>query len=219
MTRLLGALFVATGPFVWFMCCYFFSTCSVSQELCTQFTRYCVLLWSILLSMSFGISSPQTAQPYTSVTLQWRHNGRGCISNHQPNGCLLNRLFRRRWKKTSKLRVTDVGVCVCVFGGGGGGGGVHRGGFPAQRASNAENISIWWRHHADKQPWQIWANGSHGSTKACLYKYIHTTNNRAWMKWPAKNFILFISTVFGRLHNSRVAEKNVNKAGYKYIYI
>ena len=32
------------------------------------------------------------------------------VSNHQPHGCLLNRLFRRRWKKTSKLRVT--GLCV-----------------------------------------------------------------------------------------------------------
>ena len=28
------------------------------------------------------------------------------VSNHQPHGCLLNRLFRRRSKKTSKLRVT-----------------------------------------------------------------------------------------------------------------
>ena len=29
--------------------------------------------------------------------------------------------------------------------------GLHRAGeFPAQRASNAENVSIWWRHH-DKQ--------------------------------------------------------------------
>ena len=27
--------------------------------------------------------------------------------------------------------------------------GIHRAGeFPAQRASNAENVSIWWRHHA-----------------------------------------------------------------------
>ena len=25
--------------------------------------------------------------------------------------------------------------------------GIHRGEFPAQRASNAENVSIWWRHH------------------------------------------------------------------------
>ena len=39
-------------------------------------------------------------------------------------------------KKTSKLRVT--GLC----------GGIHRTGeFPAQRTINAENASIWWRHH------------------------------------------------------------------------
>ena len=43
-------------------------------------------------------------------SLQWRHNGRDIISNHQPHHCLLNRLFRRRSKKTSKLRVT--GLCV-----------------------------------------------------------------------------------------------------------
>ena len=33
------------------------------------------------------------------VTLQWRHNERNCVSNHQPHDCLLNRLFRRRSKK------------------------------------------------------------------------------------------------------------------------
>ena len=43
-------------------------------------------------------------------TLQWRHNGRDSVLNHQPGDCLLNRLFRRRSKKTSKLRVT--GLCV-----------------------------------------------------------------------------------------------------------
>ena len=42
--------------------------------------------------------------------LRWRHNGRDSVSNHQPHGCLLNRLFRRRSKKTSKLRVT--GLCA-----------------------------------------------------------------------------------------------------------
>ena len=41
-----------------------------------------------------------------NITLQWRHNGRESVSNHQPHECLLNRLFRRRSKKTSKLRVT-----------------------------------------------------------------------------------------------------------------
>ena len=42
--------------------------------------------------------------------LQWRHNGRNSVSNHQPHDCLPNRLFRRRSKKTSKLRVT--GLCA-----------------------------------------------------------------------------------------------------------
>ena len=43
-------------------------------------------------------------------SLPWRHNGDECVSNHQPYGCLLNRLFGRWSKKTSKLRVT--GLCV-----------------------------------------------------------------------------------------------------------
>ena len=46
----------------------------------------------------------------TSMTLYWRHNDHDGVSNHQPHGCLLNRLFRRISKKTSKLRVT--GLCV-----------------------------------------------------------------------------------------------------------
>ena len=43
-------------------------------------------------------------------TLPWRHNDHDGVSNHQPHGCLLNRLFRRRSKKTSNLRVT--GLCA-----------------------------------------------------------------------------------------------------------
>ena len=40
----------------------------------------------------------------------YSHNERDSVSNHQPHDCLLNRLFRRRSKKTSKLRVT--GLCA-----------------------------------------------------------------------------------------------------------
>ena len=47
---------------------------------------------------------------YHYITSQWRHNDHDSVSNHQPHGCLLNRLFRRRSKKTSKFRVT--GLCV-----------------------------------------------------------------------------------------------------------
>ena len=42
--------------------------------------------------------------------LRWRHNDHDSVSNHQPHGCLLNRLYRRRTKKTSKFCVT--GLCV-----------------------------------------------------------------------------------------------------------
>ena len=41
-------------------------------------------------------------------SLRWRHSGCDSVSNHQPHDCLLNRLFRRRSKKTSKLRVTGL---------------------------------------------------------------------------------------------------------------
>ena len=38
------------------------------------------------------------------ISLQWRHNGRNGVLDHQPHDCFLNRLFRRRSKKTSKPR-------------------------------------------------------------------------------------------------------------------
>ena len=71
------------------------------------------------------------------LALRWRHKIRDSVSNHQSHDCLLNRVFRCRSKKTSKLRVT--GLCA--------GNSPVTGEFPAQMASNAENVSIWWRHH------------------------------------------------------------------------
>ena len=47
------------------------------------------------------------------LSLQWRHNEHDGVSNHQPHDYLLNRLFRRRSKKTPKLRLT--GLCVGSF--------------------------------------------------------------------------------------------------------
>ena len=75
--------------------------------------------------------------PGNHCSLLWRHNERDSVSNHQRLYCLLKRLFRRRSKVTSKLRVT--GLCAWNSPG--------TGEFPAQKASNAENVSIWWRHH------------------------------------------------------------------------
>ena len=75
--------------------------------------------------------------PRGPVTLRWHHNGRDSVSNHQPHDCLLHHLFRHRSKKTPKLRVT--GLCT--------GNSLGTGEFPAQMASNMENVSIWWHHH------------------------------------------------------------------------
>ena len=40
--------------------------------------------------------------------------------------------------------------------------------FPAQMASNAENVSIWWRHHALT------------STAVDTYEWLHPTKNDRW---------------------------------------
>ena len=99
-----------------------------------------------------------TGTALTDSALRWRHNGHDSVSNHQPRDCLLNRLFRRRSKKTPKLRVT--GLCA--------GNSPVTGEFPAQMVSNAENDSIWWRHH------QLTANSKTDSAfMACIFNYIH----------------------------------------------
>ena len=74
-------------------------------------------------------------------SLRWHHNGGDGVSNHQPHDCLQNRVFRRRSKATSKLCVT--GLCV--------GNSPGTGEFPTQKASNMENVSIWWHHHGNQQ--------------------------------------------------------------------
>ena len=71
------------------------------------------------------------------ISLQRRHNVYDGVSNQRRLDCFLKRLFSRRSKKTSKLRVT--GLCERNS--------QVTGEFPAQRASIAENVSIWWRHH------------------------------------------------------------------------
>ena len=70
--------------------------------------------------------------------LPWRHNEHDGVSNHRHLHCLFSCWFRRRSKKTSKLRVT--GLCASNP--------LVTGEFPAQMAIKVENVSIWWYHHA-----------------------------------------------------------------------
>ena len=123
----------------------YYSWCMNLKRVHNVFSFHAMIYRGILcwVSQSYlllsGVSDKDLYVFYMScVSLQWRHNGRDSVSNHQPHHCLLNRLFRHRSKKTQKLRVT--GLCA--------GNSPVTGEFPAQMASRAENVSIWWRHHA-----------------------------------------------------------------------
>ena len=104
--------------------CIYFANAIIHQKILVSFQH--AMVWHFISGeedyQGRGLTRPS----------QWRHNGRDSVSNHQPHDCLLNRLFRRRPKKTSKVRVT--GLCA----------------ENSPGASNAENVSIWWRHYAGK---------------------------------------------------------------------
>ena len=71
------------------------------------------------------------------VSLLWRNNGRGSVSNHQP----LYRLFRRRPKKTDIKAPRHWLLCREFTG---------DRWILRTNASNAENVSIWWRYHVGR---------------------------------------------------------------------
>ena len=112
-------------------------------------------------------------------SLQWHHNGGNGVSNHQPHDYLLNRLFRRRSKKTSKLRFT--GLCA--------GNSPVTGEFSAQMASNVKNVSIWWLHQVLKimptniRAWCWGLSTCPGQVKICLRTGRHTMVSVHWDMW------------------------------------
>ena len=109
--------------------------CKVGISICfTKFNRFSVFnQWRVCLWDCWQSMCPIFSQP-----LRWRHNGLDSVSNHQPHHCLLSRLFGR----TSRKHQSSASLAFVR--------GIHRGpvNFPAHwMASNAENVSIWWRHH------------------------------------------------------------------------
>ena len=99
---------------------------------------------------------------FIGVTLQWRDNEHDSVSNHGRLDCLLSSVFRRRSKKTSKLRV--IGLCE---------------GNPLIKG---QWHSIRWRHHGAVMHYSLWqwinpewytANESHG------YEYTQTGQNKS----------------------------------------
>ena len=119
--------------------------------------------------LCFGISAINTMGPSIASnvisndidwTLQWRHNEHDGVSHREPHECFVNRLFKRRSKKITFF-VTDF----C--------GGNSSVTFPAQRASNAENVSIDIIIMLIGGEWRIYASVSYAIifplTDCCLF--------------------------------------------------
>ena len=71
------------------------------RDINTECTKYC-------FTVSCQYAPSQESGNFEVIPLQWRHNGRRSVSNHRPCDCLLNAIFGRRSKKTSKLRFTGL---------------------------------------------------------------------------------------------------------------
>ena len=109
--------------------------CTLSVLICSH--KPCHMIQNLRLKTGSCHDTNPVVTSGTGGSLQWRHNELHCVSNHRRLHGLLTCLFSYRSKETSKLRVT--GLCA--------GNSRVTGEFPAHKASNAENVSIWWRHH------------------------------------------------------------------------
>ena len=140
---------------------------------------------------TFSVCSRVARVRSQPVALQWHHNDNDGVSNHQPHGCLLNRLFRRRSKKTSKLR--DTGLCV--------GNSTGTGEFPAQRPSYAENVSIWWRHH--------------GTTRYMCFVFFHSLSRSLviWSQRSKRILVKLWNILHPSIHWCQTISHNLNAIG------
>ena len=79
----------------------------------------------------------------------------------------LNRLFWRKSKKISKLRVTGLFAGISPV----------TGEFPAQMNSNAENVSIWWCHLVYIQRVRV----TKGNDRIAFRNNFDTFNTHEWL--------------------------------------
>ena len=150
------------------------------------------------------VTWPKTRNLPSRSTSQWLHYERNGVSNHRCIDCLLSRLFRRRSKKTSKLRVT--GLCE--------GNPPVTGGFPSQRASNEENFSIWWRHYAKSSHcmFRVPLISSQSRTRKCRHLdeiliTCYTASfhfDKFWLHSQWQNFIKMTIFFLSTVHNVEV---------------
>ena len=145
--------------------------------------------------------------------LRLRHNERYGVPNQRRLDGLLNRLSKRRSKKTSKLRGT--GFCE--------GNSSVTGEFPSQRTSIAENVSFQSRYH-DNASLQSYVN-DFSNTNVANMKNVYTTNIRSGEMVPDgmliswnSNYMQFVIDITGPLltHKHPIASL---RAMYKHLFV
>ena len=149
---------------------------NATHKLCKFYLWKHEYYWKLIdmpsLSVAFLYDCVWTCDHFS---LQWRRNQHHGVSNHRRLNCLLNRLFKRRSKKTSKLRVT--GLCKSNS--------PVTGEFPTQRASNAENVSIWWCHHGHSRPTCVQLTTCCSRIFASVMDFWQWAGSRKhWSHWP-----------------------------------
>ena len=148
--------------------CVLFSSCKLLPGIHSA-NRYKQYILQTMLMFCYDMLWFVTGSFYQHhSTLQQFYNEHDGISNHKPHDCLLKRLFILRLKKTSKLYIT--GLCE--------GNSSVTSEFPAQKASNRENVTICWCHHGITSVW-LWQAG--GCQESNSSKY--TSKQIKWIKW------------------------------------
>ena len=111
-----------------------------------------------------------------ATTLQRRHDERDGGSNHRSLDVLLSLSFKCTWTKTPNLHVIGLSESRPVTDG-----------FPSHRASNAENISIWW--------------GRHDFSKIWIKIQAFSFGNNHWKMTPTDCRLFGLKCVNGRWYN------------------
>ena len=93
------------------------------------------------LLKSYVTSLPSSNYQGHSMTLHWRHDERDAVSNHQPHDCLPN-VYSGPDEKENIKAPRHWPLCGDRW-------------IPRTMASNAENVSIWWRHHEKDPLWLL----------------------------------------------------------------
>ena len=114
----------------------FRSQCVNSLWLSYALRRYWFNIY-IYIDFNILILAPVKACCLMAPTLQWRHNEHNSISNHSR---VLTQLFVQAYFKEDSKAPHHLPLCGELAG---------VWWISSRKASNVENVSIWWHHHVD----------------------------------------------------------------------